>query len=441
MTSKPLSEAYVWVFLPGDVQPTLCGRFRHEETAAGQPVGSFVYGRSFLGHDGRIALDPVDLPLAERVFEIAGGGGIFGVFADACPDDWGRYVIDRQHGAQPYPLGYLLKSQEDRVGNLCFSASAEEPPNLAPPTSVDLLNDAWRVVADLEQGRPVPPELAAKVRPNTALGGARPKLTVADGSVQWLAKFPTFKDNPRRPVPKLEAAVLKLAESCGIASVETKLVPIDRLGDQDVALLVRRFDRSQRPEDAGSGQWQRDGYVSARTILQSSNAQSLSFTGSYSALARGLQRWSSHAQADRYSLFRRMVFNCCVSNTDDHERNHGFLADEEKPGSYRLSPAFDIVPRLHGTTRRYQALNIGDAGAEPSVANLVSSCDAFKISEGDARRIIDDVETAVQENWRRVLLEHDIERTAVDELARCFEPLPEGDGEPDQAFEFQAPRM
>jgi len=121
-----------------------------------------------------------------------------------------------------------------------------------------------------------------------------------------------------------------------------------------------------------------------------------------------------------------MVFNCCISNTDDHERNHGFLSDEASTGAYRLSPAFDMVPRLHGTVRRYQALNIGDSGALPSVANILSSCEAFRIPPAEAVRIIEEIEAVVQENWRSCLLEHDLEREAVDELAACFRPMQAG---------------
>ena len=414
---------FVWIFLPGDTEPTLCGRYEHTGTAAGRPVGSFVYGKSYLQNAAARPLDPYALKLANKTFDIAAHQGVFGAIADACPDDWGRYVIDRQYGAQEFPLGYLLHSQEDRVGNLCFSASKDEPPLLAPPVSIALLDEAWHVIADLEAGRKIPPALAARIRPNTAMGGARPKLTVSDEEAQWLAKFPVQTDNPRRPVPKLEAAVLALAELCKIEVAKAHLVPIERIGNHDAALLVRRFDRTRVTVD-GQAAWMRDGYASARTIFQSQpNFPADGFTGSYWLLAKEIQRWSERAQADRYELYRRMVFNCCVSNTDDHERNHGFIASDTSD-LYRLSPAFDLVPRLHGTKRRHQALGVGSFGHEATVANLLSACDAFELSETAARTIIEQVETVVQENWRRMLLEHDIERDAVDELAPCFEPIP-----------------
>lgn len=417
------SAVFVWIFLPGDTRPTLCGRFQHGGGAVGLPAGNFVYGKTYLGNAAARPLDPFVLPLASQSFELASHQGVFGAIADACPDDWGRYVIDRQHGVQPFPLGYLLHSQEDRVGNLCFSAAADQRPDLAPPLGVEWLADAWRVVADLEAGRPIAPELADKIRPNTALGGARPKLTVADGEAQWLAKFSALNDNPRRPVPRLEAAMLVLADRCAIHAAQGRLVPVESVGGHDVALLVRRFDRTLRMEQ-GQAAWMRDGYASARTVFQSApHFPPGGYTGSYWLLARELQRWSEHPQADRYELFRRMVFNCCVSNTDDHERNHGFLASESSD-LYRLSPAFDMVPRLHGTRRRHQALGIGQYGHEATVANLLSACDAFDLSEAEATRLIDQVESTVQDHWRRVLLEHGLERAAVDELAPCFERLP-----------------
>ena len=115
MTSK---AAFVWVYLPGDVQPTLCGRFSHELTAAGLGVGQFVYGRSYLANAQALPLDPFVLPLVDRHWDTTAQRGLFGVIDDACPDDWGRYVVDRQHGKQTSPVDYLLKSQQDRVGAL-----------------------------------------------------------------------------------------------------------------------------------------------------------------------------------------------------------------------------------------------------------------------------------------------------------------------------------
>jgi serine/threonine-protein kinase HipA len=333
--AEPAEQAYVWVFLPGETSPTLCGRFEHRLAPGGHGVGRFVYGRRFLEHRFATALDPVALPLKERLFETVGlSQGVFGVFADACPDDWGRYVIDRQFGVQAYPIGYLLHSQEDRVGNLAFSRGPGLVPELLEPTARAMLDQAWAVVAGLDAGRSVDPDLATKIRANTALGGARPKLTVADESAQWLAKFPSKRDDPRWSQARLEAAMLDLARLCGINAAQAQIHAAASLDTHDPTeavdrskadiLLVQRFDRTLAgtaqidsraqpgPDTAHQPKkraWLRDAYVSARTVMLSAAAGGPlpSFSGSYATLARELGRWSARPAADRLELFRRMV--------------------------------------------------------------------------------------------------------------------------------------
>ncbi len=422
MTSDASDRVFVWVFLPGDAHPTLCGAFDHSMSAAGVAVGSFVYGRSYLQQPLNLPIDPVALPLRAQRFELAGGSrqGVFGVIADACPDDWGRYVIDRRFGAQRFPIGYLLHSQEDRVGNLCFSTSADQPPQLADPAPRAWLQDAWAVVNGLDAGRSIPEALAEKVKVNTALGGARPKLTVADEHAQWLAKFPTRHDDARLSLPLVEAAMLDLARAVGITAAEADIETVEAGRDAPAAhvLLVKRFDRSPH----ASGGWCREAYASARTLFQSDGLDDYSYSGSYARLAHHLRLWSSRPPADRMELFRRMVFNCCISNTDDHDRNHGFLASEEDAG-FRLSPAFDMVPRLHATRRRYQAMNIGEDGAETTVQNILSSASAFGLSHEDAKALLHDVQSKVLAHWKDCLAQRAVPQEAMELLAPCFEPL------------------
>lgn len=431
MTSDQDDQVYVWVLLPGDVQPNLCGRLRISEGVDGGTVAEFVYGRSYLQLKHANPLDPIRLPLAPSAFKATsqasqGDPDVFGVIADACPDDWGRYVITRRHGPQRFPIGFLLRSQEDRVGNLCFGRELGEVPLLGEPVHAELLNDAWAVVVGLDTGRPLPPDLENRVRANTGMGGARPKLTVSDGAHQWLAKFPSHRDDRRYSQARLEAATLDLAERAGITAAKAKLheVPASANNPGGVITLVRRFDRTWEPGGKG---WLRDAYVSARTVLSSEQgSRARAYMGSYPQLAEQLQRWSSNPTADRRELYRRMVFNCCVSNTDDHDRNHGLLADEMGTGM-RLSPAFDIVPRLHNTVRRYQSLSVSDDSALATVDNLLSSADRFAIPSAEARSIIDDVQEAVAKHWRDCLRGRGMTPAELELLTPCFAELPKNE--------------
>jgi serine/threonine-protein kinase HipA len=137
-----------------------------------------------------------------------------------------------------------------------------------------------------------------------------------------------------------------------------------------------------------------------------------------------MARFSEALAADREELFRRMVFNCCISNTDDHERNHGFVA-ADMPGRYRLSPAYDMVPRKHATQRREHALVIGADGYIATRRNLLSECTTFGLQRIQAQAMVDDIEERVQAGWKRALLEEGLSEAQAQDWATCFRPLPD----------------
>jgi len=411
------SEVWVWAWLPGDPTPTLAGRFRHTKIHGGsapQYRGEFVYGRSYLNNRDALALDPVQLRLVGQVFETTRLEGIFGPLRDAMPDDWGRYVIDKQYGPQSELTGYLLHGAGDHVGNLGFSPAIDQPPKTPELPDWDSLDETRRLMQGLEAGRPVDPALQALFDVNTNMGGARPKVTVAHQGKQWIAKFPAAADRGA-PIARIERAMLILAQACGINSANAQVVAGD-------ILLVERFDRALSADGTG---WRRDAFLSAQTVFFSNVAvQEYAFSGSYPRLATELARFSENATADREQLYRRMVFNCCISNTDDHERNHGFLAGDT-PSYYMLSPAYDMVPRKHNTERRQHALMIGEYGYVATRQNLLSDCAAFGLSRAQALNILSDIEATVQSNWKQVLLDEGLTDEQAEEWSRCFTPLPD----------------
>lgn len=411
------SEVWVWCWLTGDVAPTLSGRFRHTRLPGGSPpryLGEFVYGRSYLTNPDALALDPLQLRLVDRPYETTALEGFFGPLRDAMPDDWGRYVIDRVSGPQQELAGYLLHGSGDHIGHLGFSASREEPPAIDPMPGVDILEPARAVLRGLEHGRVPPPALRGIVHPNTNLGGARPKLTVQDEGRQWIAKFPAMDDRGA-PIARIEKAMLVLAGACGIRAANARVVHGD-------ILLVERFDRARVEGGAG---WRRDAFLSAQTIFHANVAvQAYAFSGSYARLSLEMARFCESLAGEREQLFRRMAFNCCISNTDDHERNHGFLA-ADMPGWYRLSPAYDMVPRRHATRRREHALAIGSDGFVATRRNILSGCASFGLPPARAAAILDEVQACVQSNWRAVLHDEGLDESQLQDWAACFAPLPD----------------
>ncbi|RZT42459.1 type II toxin-antitoxin system HipA family toxin [Cupriavidus agavae] len=412
------SEVWVWAWLPRDTEPTLAGRFVHARLArdAGLPrfLGRFVYGRSYLANPDALALDPLHLRLADTTYETVALGGFFGALRDAMPDDWGRFVIDRMWGRQEDATGYLLNGNGDHIGNLGFSASREAPPERPVLPELDVLKPARQVLLGMALQREPDPVLRGLVQPNTNLGGARPKLTIMDGGKQWIAKFPAREDHGA-PMARIENAMLKLARACGIDTAHARVV-------EDDILLVERFDRALVADGTG---WRRDGFLSAQTVFHGNvEVQAYSFPGSYPRLAREMARFSEEPAADQRELFHRMVFNCCISNTDDHERNHGFLA-ADTPGFYALSPAYDMVPRHHATRRKEHALGIGQHGAVGTRENLLSDCEVFGLTRAQAREILERVEHTVQADWEQTLRDEGLDGAALDAWRPCFAPLPE----------------
>ena len=152
--------------------------------------------------------------------------------------------------------------------------------------------------------------------------------------------------------------------------------------------------------------------------------QAYAFSGSYARLSLEMARFCESLAGEREQLFRRMAFNCCISNTDDYERNHGFLA-ADMPGWYRLSPAYDMVPRRHATRRREHALAIGSDGFVATRRNILSGCASFGLPPARAAAILDEVQACVQSNWRAVLHDEGLDESQLQDWAACFAPLPD----------------
>lgn len=396
---------YAWIYLPQATEPVVAGRLDIEKTAAGT-IGHFTYGQSYLARAEAIPLDPVVLPLARGVTDFVTLSGFPGCVLDSCPDKWGMKVIDRLDGSKAYPIGYILMNDPGRAGALAFSRSAEERPRELESRQFTL-EELWEAANAVELNRDVDPELLKALHPGA--GGARPKCNVVDQDGIWIAKFPSIQDNTRISIPRLEHAIMRLAEQCGIRTAETRL---EKVGDKDIC-LVKRFDRT-----ANGDQIYRKAFLSARSVFYADPAFASVGTGSYGRIARWLQRYG---QAEREEVFRRMVFNVAVRNSDDHELNHGLVYAER--GSFNLSPAYDIVPVLTPHQVHHHALLIGDSSAG-TVANLLSGIEAFGLNRNDALGIIADIESKIKGCWQEVFYEAGFGDSELRVVENVFRPIP-----------------
>src|SRR3981081_3319820 len=122
------SECFVYITLPGTTEPVTAARFELSTNANGDPLGRFVYGRSYLDRADAVPFDPVELHLSNRVYETIALKGVFGALRDSGPDWWGRRIIERHGGmTQLTELDYLLQSSDDRAGALGFGLGLKPP--------------------------------------------------------------------------------------------------------------------------------------------------------------------------------------------------------------------------------------------------------------------------------------------------------------------------
>ncbi|MFP4349874.1 MAG: type II toxin-antitoxin system HipA family toxin [Desulfococcaceae bacterium] len=377
-------QATVFIYLPGETAGVPAGRFYHDPDAG---VGRFAYGRRYVERPNALPVDPVALPLGPPPRETTANGGVYGAFRDSAPDYWGRLVIAMEMGAPPEAVSemdYLLAAGVARTGNLDFRVNPEDPePGLHPPQFNDLV-DVMEAARRIESDEAVEPRLLRLLRQGSSMGGARPKCTVEWGDGLWIAKFPAKGD--RLNIPRIEYAAMTLAGRCGIRTPEVRLISMN---ETDI-FLVRRFDREKR----GDG-WLRRGFVSALSLMQWDEQDRPRWD--YPSLADVMRR---HVRVDDIrELFRRMVFNILVRNTDDHPRNHGFLMDER---GLSLSPAYDIVPtpaRAGVGTDFHLAMSVGEAGRTATLKNALSRSARFGLPHEAAFREVESIKD-IAARWR-----------------------------------------
>ena len=390
MTSNPASECFVYITLPGAVSAVTAGRFVLDKTRMGEPLGRFVYGRSYLTNPGAVPIDPVELKLSEATYETVQLNGVFGALRDAGPDFWGRRVIEK-HAGKPKlgEMDYLLESPDDRAGALGFGL------NKVPPAPLRKFNQtldleklqelAEALVKDEIPADPAAPQVQELLLLGTSMGGARPKAVVQDDDGLWMAKF--NRPDDRWNNTRVEYAMLRLARQCGISTVESR---IESVGGKDV-LLVKRFDR----EKIAQG-YSRARMISGLTVLRADEAPETRTRWSYVFLVEELRRIVAEPKKDARELLRRMCFNALISNLDDHPRNHALIARDEH---WRLSPAYDLTPSpVISQDRRDLAMEIGDQGRFANAKNILSQHARFLLEKDEAEQIVNDMRDQVS-HW------------------------------------------
>lgn len=406
-------ETRLYVYADVDGHPHLVGTL-WARSNKGKQSASFEYDQTWLDSDLRFALEPA-LTLGKGPYHTVAGRLLFGAFGDSAPDRWGRRLIEReelrksrQEQRSPRTLtevDYLLGvSDVARQGALRFagekggpflaSGGAKQiPPLVRLP---QLLNSAGRLDAENETEE----DLRLLLAPGSSLGGARPKASVIDRDDHLIiAKFPQRDD--KTPIPIWEGVALNLAAAAGIS---TPIWRIEEVTDLPV-LLLRRFDR---------GDGRRIPFLSAMSMLGAADHE----LHSYMEIADALRQHGASPEEDCSQLWRRIVFNILVTNTDDHLRNHGFLYETGK--GWRLSPAYDLNPTPIEIKPRVLCLAIDEVDNTASLKVALDAADHFGLKPEEALTIALEVGKAVS-SWRKEAESLGLSRAEVERMRSAFE--------------------
>ena len=390
MTSKKngSNEAFVWIFLPGKVDPVVVGRIEAENKKY-----YFNYGKSYLKNPDTISLYEPELPLKSGRLPLLNGLNMPGCIRDAAPDAWGRRVIlNKKLGIkgksadteQLDEITYLLESGSDRIGALDFQRSPTEyiPRTQSSAPLEELLKSAEKI----QRGEPLTEELDLALFHGSAIGGARPKALIEDEHTKYVAKFPDSSDI--RNVEKAEFIAMRLAKLAGLNVANVQLV---KSSGKDV-LLVERFDRVK----TNSG-WQRKQMLSALTLFGMD--EMMARYASYEDLAEIIRLKFIEPKKTLKELFSRLVFNILCGNTDDHARNHAAFWDGKQ---LALTPAYDICPQQRSGTEARQVMRISGEQNASQLTLCFETASKFLLSQDEAREIAEKQKSIVEKNWDAV---------------------------------------
>lgn len=324
----------------------------------------------------------------------------FGIFLDSMPDTWGKTLMKRREAQDArarnekaktlYEIDYLLGVyDESRMGALRFKTDPKGPfldnDDQSPTPPWSSLGDLQEAVNQLEsdtQNDAIRQWITVLIAPGSSLGGARPKANILDNDENlWIAKFPSKTDTVDKAA--WEFLTYKLAVSCGIEMAESK---IEMIAGQYHTFLTKRFDR----ENGG-----RIHFASAMTMTGNTEETLKSFSPSYLDIVDVIENYGTNVEKNLHQLWRRIIFNIAVSNTDDHLRNHGFILNEK---GWELSPAYDLNPSIE---KDGLALNIDtdDNALDFELAKSVG--EYFRLSDDEMDAITNKVIRVVKD-WKSV---------------------------------------
>ncbi|MDF2384194.1 type II toxin-antitoxin system HipA family toxin [Nostoc ellipsosporum NOK] len=385
------------------------------QQAKGRKAFSFSYDENWISSQEQLLLDPDISWFSGQQYP--NGKENFGVFMDSMPDTWGRTLMKRRAAIKArekgkttpvlYDIDFLLGVDDrSRLGALRFKTDpagdflSVDDSSTPPWSNVRELQHAAELIESGEDVPEIKKWLGLLIAPGSSLGGARPKANILDAEDHpWIAKFPSRNDTIDKGL--WEYVAFRLAIDAGIKMTDSR---VEKISGNHHTFFTKRFDRDKK---------ERIHFASAMTMTGKNEDLIKDNTPSYLDIVEFIQFSGSRVTENLHQLWRRIVFNILISNTDDHLRNHGFILHND---GWQLSPAFDINPSID---KEGLALNI-DMDSNSLDLDLAKSVGSlFRLSEKEMQQIITEVESSVT-NWQRVAKEAGISRGEQQLMSAAF---------------------
>ncbi|MDY7396869.1 HipA domain-containing protein [Aureibaculum sp. 2210JD6-5] len=379
-------DIYVYAHWQPMAEPEMIGVLS-AHFGKGKKAFSFEYDKQWLKSKNSILLDP-DIQFFSGP-QYPNNKENFGIFLDSMPDTWGKTLM-RRRAAQVakekkekprplYEIDFLLGVyDESRMGALRFKT---DPNGLFLDNDNQSPTPPWSSIRELQaaaeafendENDQIKKWLTVLMAPGSSLGGARPKANIIDDEKNlWIAKFPSKNDTIDKAA--WEFLAYQLAINAGISMSPSK---IEIVSGKYHTFFTKRFDRHKG---------ERIHFASAMTMTGNTEDTIRDKPASYLEMAEFIQNYGTDIDANLAQLWRRIVFNIAISNTDDHLRNHGFILTDK---GWVLSRAYDINPSID---KDGLALNIDMDNNALDFELAKSVGEYFRLDDSQMNGIMDEV--------------------------------------------------
>lgn len=350
---------------------------------------AFQYSEEWLEHG--FSISPFSLPLKNQVFVPNKDyfDGLFGVFTDSLPDNWGSLLLNRllrANGQNPDKLTvldrlaivgtsgmgaltyYPEKEIQEKQGHSNLDELAEQCQKLLNTEYSDKLDELYRL--------------------GGTSGGARPKIMTTIDGEEWIIKFPSHVDG--RNAGKMEYDYSCCAKQCGITMSETRLFPSDKC---EGYFGTKRFDRV-----IDNGTQKRIHMLTAAALLELDFEQP---SLDYHSLMKLTKILTRDYLEDVNNMFRRMCFNVFAHNRDDHSKNFTYLYHEAE-NRWRLSPAYDLT--YSNTYYGEHTTTVDGNGRNPGEKEILAVGVAAGMERTECKRIMNQIKDCVNQMLGRYFL-------------------------------------